>query len=122
MGRVVGVNGLLLRFFDNGFRILGFESGTLVEFILVAWSIVVKCEGDDRGLIWMGNLCEITSNDFAYYVQIHVKKEDGPIIPYILVPMINNKMIPTIRLVIMWFDPKNLMNTNVCMNNGTWLT
>ena len=33
---LLGVNGLLWRFFDNGLRVLGFESGTLVGFILVA--------------------------------------------------------------------------------------
>ena len=35
-GKGVGVNGLHWRFFDNGLRVLGFESGTLVGFILVA--------------------------------------------------------------------------------------
>ena len=76
----VGVNGLLLRFFDNGLRILGFESGTLVGFTLVAWSIVAKCVGDAHGLIKMDNVSETTSNGFAYNEQIHVKKKDGPII------------------------------------------
>ena len=60
-GKIVGVNGLLLRFFDNGLRILGFESGTLVGFILMARSIVVMRVGDTRGLIKMGNLSETTS-------------------------------------------------------------
>ena len=36
LGRVVGVISLLLRFFDNGLRISGFERGTLDGFILVA--------------------------------------------------------------------------------------
>ena len=36
--------------------------------------------GDARGLIKMGNLSETTSNDIAYYEQVHVKEEDGPTI------------------------------------------
>ena len=73
-GKIVGVNGLLLRFFDNGLRILGFESGTFGWVYLGGMKHCSKCVGDARGLIKMGNLSETTSNDIAYYEQVHVKK------------------------------------------------
>ena len=80
MGRVVGVNGLRLRFFVNGLSNLGSKSETLDGFILVAWNIVVKRVGNARGLIKTDNVSETTSNGFAYNEQIHVKKKDGPTI------------------------------------------